>query len=195
MYSGGLGETDSRKNLKSKISWNCPFKSILQTIIVPASVWREASPVLLVTGLLVLEWYPSSWKENKTWAKKIKSAGFENSDTSRRICYQKINIKARFSLIVYVNRYHQASWHSVYKINLAEHVYRLGNRNNLFRFRFRLRKSFGSGSGSRSRPYFTVFHFYTKSCLFIVKSSIVAQKVVISFFDSLTFLALCRVRI
>jgi hypothetical protein len=31
---GGLGETDPCKNLKSKISWHCPFKFTVRTLFI-----------------------------------------------------------------------------------------------------------------------------------------------------------------
>ncbi len=52
----------------------------------------------------------------------------------------------------------------------------LWNRNNFLQFRFRVWKSFGS----ESRRY--LGQFCTKSCLCIVKGSIVSQKVGLSFF-------------
>jgi hypothetical protein len=57
------------------------------------------------------------------------------------------------------------------------------------RFRFMLRKSFGYGSksGSRYKAYLAIIFLYTKSSIFNAISSILAQKVVISFIDILTF--------
>ncbi len=77
-------------------------------------------------------------------------------------------------------------WIRNYLFRIRDYLYLLRIRNYLFRIRFRHRKSFGFGSGSESGlgPYIAKYlkcKFFTKSFFFDVWSSIVAQKLVISF--------------